>query len=627
MKTQISSIEAGKIIITGLNHRRKFDKNSLNEMAESIKKHGIINALTVRPSKQKPGQFELVAGERRLKAAEIAELKEIPCIVKDLSDQEFREIMLIENIQREDLNPLDEAKAYQDLLTEDSTIEKVALQTGKSVKHVKQRLSLNNLCAEAKKEYLNGALLLGHAQILALFSKKQQEAAMEKLGNRHDQGRYFNNPIELKSYINRNILLSLSDAPFDIKDAELFSKAGACSNCPKQTNADKDLFNSLSEDAQCMDRECFMKKVDIFQKIQNATLLKRFEMKMVDLPKLYRYWGNEPGYISRDNYTILEEGKSCTSATLGIIETDDRGPIVVMVCINKQCETHRDNTRPIKVSEVPENESVVEGTIRKSKKRRKKENIKDVHSARVDFIQVVGSIETEDPNQFELAYIVKSLMWKSNDNYLSTIAFEMGFLKKEDQSLGWHNRSDFEKFLEKKGKVSLTTFLRKLILLENQNAEDKWIDTRNEKENILLIHGKSHKKTIDKLLKKHQDLRIDPHKVEDEKIKGMIKKEQEKVKKIRDMFLNARYDYHLLERLKRASVEVIAKESVSDLSKMAFRLGLKRKKDGDIAYYAQTIYDGIKTLKDAIKVKDTKPKSAAKRNGNTKKKVKQTVPA
>ncbi len=609
-QTQVSMIKPDAIIVTGKNHRIKFDKAALDEMAESIKEVGILNPLTVRPSPGSKGSYELAAGERRLKAAVLAGITQIPCNVMELDDKEFFNVMLIENIQREELNPLEEAQAYKDLL-DGNDLQNVALQTGKPIKHIKQRLSLNNLCPVAKKEYLSGALLLGHAQILALFSKKQQEKAMDNLGRRHEKGRYFNNPIELKEYINRTILLSLDNASFDVNDTQLLPEAGACASCPKQTNADKDLFNGLSEESQCMDKDCFIKKSAIFQRIQNQVLLKRFDQDFENLPKLNPYYGREEGFIGKDYYTILTDKNTCSSATLAIkTDSDSNIDIVVMACIDKRCEKHRNGNQTTKVSEIPENETLIEGTIRKSKKRRAKENTKDVHSARKDLLNEVSAVVSDNPNPFELFYIVKTLLWKSNDNFLSSIAFKMGFLDKEDSSLGWHNRSDFSKFIEKKGAAAATTFLRMLIGHENLNDHDKFIGSKPNNEDVLLIHAKTHKKKIDKHLKKHQDLRIKPRKEEDEKIKDMVATEKVRQAKIRKLFDEAKIMYPELHKLKNASLETIKKEQVADLSKMAFRLGLKRKKDGDITFYSNLIFTGIAELKT-----NTKP---AKKEKNSK---------
>ena len=95
--------------------RRTFDEDALLELAESIKQHGVIQPLIV---KKRDKYYEIIAGERRWRAAKMAGLKEIPIVIKDLSDQEIMEVALIENIQREDLNPIEEAQAYQRLIKE-----------------------------------------------------------------------------------------------------------------------------------------------------------------------------------------------------------------------------------------------------------------------------------------------------------------------------------------------------------------------------------------------------------------------------------------------------------------------------------------------------------------------------
>lgn len=612
-KPTFTMIPVGKIIVTGRNHRVKIDEVALEELKTSIKEVGVLNPLTVRPSNEYPNCFELAAGERRLKASIMAGLDHVPCHVKNLSDEAFNTVMLMENIQREELNPLDEAKAYEDLLKNKNSVIHIAAQSGKSLKHVKQRLALNKLVPAAKQEFLQGVLLLGHAQILALFPAKDQNEALASLARQDKETRYFNSPVELKRYLNRSVLMSLADAPFDITNAKLVPKAGACINCPKQTNADNDLFSGLSSESKCMDRQCYLKKRQKAQDIKNQKLLDEFKMKKSDCVGLTNLWYNQDDLLGSDHYTIVDAKDSCLSVTLGLLHDgydNDSLPEVVMVCMDKKCKVHR-STSSRKVSEIPPDETIVEGVQRKSKKRRNKEDVADIHAAREEFIQVVGAVESKTPNPFELEYIAKKLLSHANEKDVSKVAFDMGFLKEEDHTIDWHNRSEFFAFLTDKGETGLTTFMRRLILVENQQKEDKEINQMKPERNVLLNHGQSLNQSMDGILKKYQDQRIEPRAEEDEAIKALIKKDREKKKKIQTLFKNAKTENPLLHRLKNASKETIVKEEITELSKLAFQLGLKRKKDGTAHYYSEVIYKGILDLKEA-----TKPKasvSAAKK--------------
>lgn len=145
--------------------RTEFDEAALSELASSIRVQGIIQPLLVRRSSE--GDFELVAGERRLRAAERAGLTHVPVFVREVSDEESLELALVENVQRDDLSPLEEAAAYQRLISEfHHTQEQVAARVGKSRPAVANALRLLKLPEPIKRELARGRLTAGHARVL-----------------------------------------------------------------------------------------------------------------------------------------------------------------------------------------------------------------------------------------------------------------------------------------------------------------------------------------------------------------------------------------------------------------------------------------------------------------------------
>jgi ParB family chromosome partitioning protein len=159
--------------------RRHFAEDELEELADSIRSQGIIQPLLVRADEV---GYELVAGERRLRAAALAGLDRVPVLVKDVSDAEMLEISIVENIQRENLNPMEEAEAYHRLITEfDLTQDKAAARVGKSRSAVANFLRLRQLPDAIKQSILEGALSMGHARALlgADTPAKQQTAWRE----------------------------------------------------------------------------------------------------------------------------------------------------------------------------------------------------------------------------------------------------------------------------------------------------------------------------------------------------------------------------------------------------------------------------------------------------------------
>ena len=149
------------------NPRRFFREEELDELAASIKQHGVIQPIVVRPAPNGGNGYELIAGERRWRAAQKAGVHEMPVVIQDVSDREALEIAIIENVQRQDLNPLEEAYGYEQLITEfDYTQNDLAGVIGKSRSHVANTLRLLKLPEPVKTYLTDGALTAGHARAL-----------------------------------------------------------------------------------------------------------------------------------------------------------------------------------------------------------------------------------------------------------------------------------------------------------------------------------------------------------------------------------------------------------------------------------------------------------------------------
>lgn len=164
--------------------RRAFNEQALSELADSISKHGVLQPLLVRPLMS--GGYQIVAGERRWRAARMAGLDEVPAVVKDLTDEQVMELALIENLQREDLNPLEEAQGYRSLMDAyGMTQDDVAGIVGKSRPAVANALRLLNLPEKFQKMVESGSISAGHARTLLSFSS---EKAMEEAAKAAEEG-------------------------------------------------------------------------------------------------------------------------------------------------------------------------------------------------------------------------------------------------------------------------------------------------------------------------------------------------------------------------------------------------------------------------------------------------------
>ena len=179
MKTESSgslSLPISQVETCSSQPRKRFDDESLQELAESISQHGIIQPLTVR--KLSSGYYQIIAGERRWRAARLAGLQEVPVIVIEADDRKAAELAMIENLQREDLNPMEEAAGFQSLIESyHMTQEEAAQRVGKSRSAVTNALRLLGLTPAVRKLVEEGKLSAGHARALVPLSPSLQESA------------------------------------------------------------------------------------------------------------------------------------------------------------------------------------------------------------------------------------------------------------------------------------------------------------------------------------------------------------------------------------------------------------------------------------------------------------------
>ncbi|TCL76323.1 ParB family chromosome partitioning protein [Hydrogenispora ethanolica] len=171
-----SEIQIDLITPNPFQPRKEFSDEKLQELAESIRTHGVIQPLVVR---EVQGKYQLIAGERRLRASKIAGLTMVPVYILSMTDQTMMEAALVENLQREDLNPIEAAEAFQRLMDEfHLTQDEIAKKVGKSRSAIANFLRLLNLPQEIRKDLANGVLSMGHARaILGLSSAEEQMKA------------------------------------------------------------------------------------------------------------------------------------------------------------------------------------------------------------------------------------------------------------------------------------------------------------------------------------------------------------------------------------------------------------------------------------------------------------------
>jgi ParB/RepB/Spo0J family partition protein len=257
-------------IVTSLtNPRKTFSNDKLQELAESIKASGVHQPVLVRPL---PGsrvpdttaevEYELVVGERRFRASQMAGTETIPALVRELTDAQVIEIQVIENLQREDLPPLEEAEGYQALMdTTGITMEELPAKVGRSRTTVYSRLKLLDLCADAKTALREGKLDASRAELIARIpDEKLQLKALAEFTATEFNGDARMGYRACRAWITKNVMLRLEAASFNPSVGNLCHGVGPCSACPKRTGANPDLFNDIEGPDLCTDPACFHAK-------------------------------------------------------------------------------------------------------------------------------------------------------------------------------------------------------------------------------------------------------------------------------------------------------------------------------------------------------------------------------
>lgn len=333
------------------------------------------------------GGFQIVSGERRYRAAQEAGLKAVPAIVRALTDAEALDIQMIENLQRADLHPVEEAEGYRVLMANGATAEDVAKKSGKTLGYVQQRIKLLSLELDAKQLFADGHLTLGHALLLARLTAVEQDKAIrwmlearlydpklpthDLIAKRVEGTKWHGKRLidqtesELKTWIQSHVLLQLAGVPWDLGDAELLPVAGPCTTCPKRTGANAALFQDLTvADDICTDPACFAEKQLLFTK----RLQKQAEAQGTPLLKISAKPGNDrlemkPVIVEHGHATVVakkaikqgqwvpSEENACKSTVAAVaVDGADQGK-TSYVCADQSCKVHKHTvTKPVSLS-------------------------------------------------------------------------------------------------------------------------------------------------------------------------------------------------------------------------------------------------------------------------------------
>ena len=400
------------------NPRRTFDEAKLYELAESIKHNGLIQPITVRPNNQ---GFEIVAGARRYRAAQLAELFSVPARIVEIDDAKALEWQLVENSQRVDVHPYEEAQGFQRLLDIPGyDVAALVEKSGKSASHVYARLSLLQLIPTVAEAFTQERITASHANLIARLPQESQAEAFEQCWRKdwQDKEPHLLPAKHLAGWIQANLYLSLADAPFDREDPTLNPTAGACGTCPRRSGHNTSLFCDVQGD-QCLDSTCYHGKVEAF--------LDREIAAHPGLVQIENGWRNpkeqRPGAVQRGHVreipTVTDNPDAepvlpCAAAKTAIVVYGKQLGRRLTVCTDKNCPVHDPeaaaeaaaNPAPT-IAPAPEAETEEEAAARQAEFERQRAEYEEERQRREDqrkqqFEQEQAEMEAERNRRAEI---------------------------------------------------------------------------------------------------------------------------------------------------------------------------------------------------------------------------------
>jgi ParB family chromosome partitioning protein len=383
----------------------------------------------VRPNNQ---GFEIVAGARRYRAAQLAELFSVPARIVEIDDAKALEWQLVENSQRVDVHPYEEAQGFQRLLDIPGyDVAALVEKSGKSASHVYARLSLLQLIPTVAEAFTQERITASHANLIARLPQESQVAAFEQCWRKdwQDKEPHLLPAKHVAAWIQANLYLSLADAPFDREDPTLIPTAGACVTCPRRSGHNTSLFCDVKGD-QCLDSPCYHGKVEAF--------LDREIAAHPGLVQIEYGWRNpkeqRPGAVQRGHVRQLpsvtdnpdaEPVLPCAAAKPAIIVYGKHIGTKLTVCTDKHCPVHDPqaaaeaaaNPAP-KMAPAPEAETEEEAAERKAEFERLRAEYEEEQQQREE--ERKQQFEQEQA-KYEAERNLKAEILKARENTLNRI--------------------------------------------------------------------------------------------------------------------------------------------------------------------------------------------------------------
>jgi ParB family chromosome partitioning protein len=435
--TEYRNVSLSLLNVSKTNPRRTFDEVALKELVESIRTQGILSPLLVRPLTE--NGFEIVFGERRYRAAQLADQETVPVRIRQMSDAEALEAQLVENLIRSEIHPMEEAQGFRALLELEEpkySIEQIAAKIGKTPVFVASRLKLTDLVPAAVEAFYAAEIGVGHALLLAKLPADQQEQALsacfkEVYNNGTRPARILLPVRNLQFWIDSNILLVLKDAPFNKRDTQLVPNAGSCADCLKRTGHNKLLFgDDLGRQGdRCTDPTCYQAKVSahvastIAAKPELAQISTAYGAQREGSPVLPR---NKYTAIREDNPKSKDEAKRpefkvCKYTMEAIITEGNDVGTLHKVCANSSCTVHHPRQQTSREDE-------------KWKAEREKQR-KEQAIANATGLRILAAVSASIPVRLmkrDLLFILEKLVSLLDENRLEMLARQHGIRQNRD---------------------------------------------------------------------------------------------------------------------------------------------------------------------------------------------------
>jgi ParB family chromosome partitioning protein len=350
------TLAVGRLQSSRTNPRKCFEGRDFDDLVASVREHGVIQPLLVRPmatpvgasSLLTPDKYEIVAGERRFRAAQKAGLWELPVVVRELSDAEALELQIVENLQRADVTELEEAEGYVQLLSSmaraagaqtprQKLVEQIAVKVAKSVRYVYGRMKLTELAPEVKTAIADGKITPSHGDEIARLPQSQQKKALEHCFGWNKETLSVR---DFKGQLGRGFTAQLSAAPWKLDEVlplppKSKARLVACTACP--ANVDK----------TCYDTGCFAGKREAFVQVQ---IDKAYSVAVAEhdpksplnpsVVKLSTDWGSHAKDVSGAGAWVEAKKGSCKLYKIGVIAEGDGIGEMRRACMAASCKVH-----------------------------------------------------------------------------------------------------------------------------------------------------------------------------------------------------------------------------------------------------------------------------------------------